>query len=71
VVVVLGVTVSVPPVAPNVFVLPSVPVTVTPVEFVAVTVSTEDLPAVIEAGLAAMITAGLVVEAAIVRLIVV
>jgi hypothetical protein len=66
-----GVTVSVPPVAAKEAVLPSVPVIVIPVEFVAVTVNTDDCPAVIEAGLATRVTAGWVVEAATVRLIVV
>jgi hypothetical protein len=39
-------------------VLPSVPVTVTPVALVAVTVNVDDPPAVIEVGLAVMVTVG-------------
>jgi hypothetical protein len=39
-------------------VLPSVPVTVTAVAFVATTVKVDDPPAVIEVGLAVMVTVG-------------
>lgn len=56
VVVALGFTDCVPPVVGNVYELPSVPFTVTPVALDAVTVSTEELPAVMEAGLAVMVT---------------
>jgi hypothetical protein len=41
-----------------VYELPSLPATVTPVALVAVTVSTEALPAVIDAGFAAIETVG-------------
>ena len=40
--------------------LPSVPLTVTPVALVAVTVKVEEPPAVIEVGLAVMVTVGVV-----------
>jgi hypothetical protein len=43
-----------------VYVLLSVPVTVTWVAFVAVTVNVEELPAVMDAGLALMVTVGIV-----------
>jgi hypothetical protein len=39
-------------------VLPSVPVTVTPVALVAATVNVDELPAAIEVGLAVMLTVG-------------
>jgi hypothetical protein len=58
VVVALGVTLCVPPVDCRVYELPSLPVTVTPVAFVAVTVNRDELPAVIDAGLAVMLTVG-------------
>jgi hypothetical protein len=41
-----------------VYELPSVPTTVTPVALVAVTVSVEELPALMDVGLAAMLTVG-------------
>jgi hypothetical protein len=56
--VVVGLTACVPPVALKVYELLSVPVTVTPVAFVAVTVSVDELPALIEAGLAVILTVG-------------
>ena len=55
--VVVGFTVSVPPVAVRVWVLPS-PVMVTVVAFVAATVKVEDCPAVMEVGLAVIVTVG-------------
>ena len=55
--VVVGFTVSVPPVAAKVWVLPS-PVMVTVVAFVAATVSVEEPPAAIEVGLAEIVTVG-------------
>jgi hypothetical protein len=58
VVVALGLTFCVPPVAGKVYELPSVPVTVIPVAFVAVTVSIDELPAEIEVGFALMPTVG-------------
>jgi hypothetical protein len=48
----------VPPVAPKVNLLPSEPVSDTPVAFLAVTVRIEELPAVTDAGLAAIVTVG-------------
>lgn len=58
-VVAVGLTVSEPPVGePDVYVLPSVPVIVTDVAFVAVTVRVDELPEVIEAGLAVIVTVG-------------
>lgn len=53
-----GVTACVPPVAGRVYELPSVPVTVTCVAFVAATVSVAELPAWTEVGLAVMLTVG-------------
>ncbi len=58
VVAVAGLTAWVPPLDDRVYLLPSVPLTVTWVEFVAVTVNVDELPAVMEAGLAAMLTVG-------------
>jgi hypothetical protein len=58
VVVVVGLTGWVPPLACRVYVLPSVPVTITWVAFVAVTVKMEELPETIEAGLVEMLTIG-------------
>jgi hypothetical protein len=57
-VVAAGLTVCVPPAACRVYVLPSVPVTTTWVAFVAVTVRVDELPEVIEVGLALMLTVG-------------
>jgi hypothetical protein len=57
-VVALGFTAWVPPVAPRVYELPSLPATVTEVAFAAVTVKVEGLPAEIEVGLAVMATVG-------------
>jgi hypothetical protein len=54
VVVTVGLTACVPPVACRVYALPSDPVTLTKVAFVAVTVKIDELPDVIEAGLALM-----------------
>jgi hypothetical protein len=59
-VVAIGLTAWVPPPAVSVYVLPSVPVTVTLVAFVAVTVRVDELPAAIEAGEAEMLTVGAV-----------
>ena len=58
VVVAAGLTACVPPIACRGYVLPSLPVTVTWVEFVAVTVKIAELPEVIDIGFAAMVTAG-------------
>jgi hypothetical protein len=58
VVVAAGLTACVPPVAPNVNLLPSEPERDTAVAFVAVTVRMEELPAVTDAGLAVIVTAG-------------
>jgi hypothetical protein len=58
VVVAVGLTDCVPPVDVRVYELPSLPVIVTPVALVAVTVSVDDPPAVIEVGLAAILTVG-------------
>jgi hypothetical protein len=58
VVVAAGVTVMVPPVAPRVFELPSLPLTVTPVAFVALIVNVEEFPGVMEAGFATILTVG-------------
>ena len=58
VVVVVGVTVSVPPVDERVLVLPSVPVTTTEVALVAVTVSVSELPWLIEGFCAEIVTVG-------------
>jgi hypothetical protein len=57
----VGVTGSVPPVVAIVLLLPSDPVTVTLVAFVAVTVNVEVAPAAIDVGLAVMLTVGSVV----------
>jgi hypothetical protein len=59
VVVEVGLTVAFPPVAPSVSLLPLVPVIVIPVAFLAVTLKTEELPLVIEVGLALIVTVGL------------
>ncbi len=53
-----GLTEWVPPLDDRVYLLPSPPMTVTWVEFVAVTVNVDELPAGMEAGLAVMLTAG-------------
>jgi hypothetical protein len=53
--------VSVPPVPGTVLLLPSEPVTVTPVALVATTVNVDELPAVTVVGLAVMVTVGVVV----------
>ena len=47
-----------PPLACRVYVVPSVPVTVTWVALLAVTVRVEEFPTVIEVGLATMVTVG-------------
>jgi len=57
-----GLTVKVPPVTAKVLLLPSDPVTVTAVAFVAATVNVEEAPAAIEVGLAVMVTVGAVDE---------
>ena len=57
-VVAVGLTACVPPLACRVYELPSLPATVTWVAFVAVTVNMDELPAAIEAGLAAIATVG-------------
>lgn len=54
----VGLTVCVPPVDCMVYVLPSDPVTVTCVAFVADTVKVDELPAVIVVGLEVMLTVG-------------
>jgi hypothetical protein len=54
VVVTVGLTACVPPVTCRVYALPSDPVTLTKVAFVAVTIKIDELPDVIEAGLAVM-----------------
>jgi hypothetical protein len=54
----VGLTVRVPPVAGNALELPSVPVTITFVAFVAVTVSTSELPWLIELFCAEIETVG-------------
>ncbi len=54
-----GLTACVPPLGCTLNVLPSEPVNVMDVAFVAVTVSVEELPAAIEAGLAPMVTVGI------------
>jgi hypothetical protein len=56
-VVVVGLTDCVPPLGSKVYVLPSVPVTVTCVAFVAFTVKVDALPEIIEVGFGAMVTA--------------
>ena len=53
-----GLTVCVPPLGCRVYVLPSLPVTVTWVAFIAVTVNVDEPPAAIDAGLAVMLTVG-------------
>jgi hypothetical protein len=58
VVVEVGLTDTVPPVAAMVRLLPLVPVIVIPVAFWAVTVKTEELPLVIDVGLAVIVTVG-------------
>lgn len=58
VVVVAGLTVCDPPVAANVYLLPSDPVIVTCVAFAATTVKVEDAPAAIEEGVAVIVNAG-------------
>ena len=58
-VVAAGLTVCAPPVGdPSVYVVPSVPAIVTDVAFAAVTVKVDELPDVIEAGLATIVTVG-------------
>jgi hypothetical protein len=57
-VVAIGLTVWVPPLGCRAYVMPSDPVTVTLVAFVAVTVRVDELPEVIEAGEAEMLTVG-------------
>jgi hypothetical protein len=57
-VVAIGLTVWVPPLGCRAYVMPSDPVTVTLVAFVAVTVRVDELPVVIEAGEAEMFTVG-------------
>ena len=52
----VGLTACVPPVGCSVYALPSEPLIVTCVAFVAVTVNVEEFPAVMEAGLAAIVT---------------
>ena len=58
VVVAMGLTVCVPPAAERVYALPSVPLTVTWVAFVAFTVRVEEPPALMEVGLAIILTVG-------------
>jgi hypothetical protein len=56
----------VPPAAATVLLLPSEPVTVTPVAFVAATVNVDEPPAATVVGLAVMVTVAAVVPAAVV-----
>jgi hypothetical protein len=58
VVVAVGPTDCVPPLAGKLYVLPSVPVTVTWVAFAAITINTDDAPEAIDVGLAVMLTVG-------------
>jgi hypothetical protein len=58
VVVTVGLTACVPPFGCSVYVLPSLPVTVTWVALVAVTVKVDELPEVIDVGFAVMVTVG-------------
>jgi hypothetical protein len=58
VVVAAGFTACTPPLGCKVYVLPSEPVNVTCVAFVAITVKLDELPEEIEAGFAAMLTVG-------------
>jgi hypothetical protein len=60
-----GLTTCVPPLIGRVYELPSVPVNVTCVAFVAVTVKTDGLPKTIDVGLAMMVTVGAGFEAAV------
>lgn len=70
VVVEVGLTDAVPPVDANVCWLPSVPLIVTPVAFWAVTLKTEELPEVIDVGLALIVTVGAPVVPPVVTVIV-
>jgi hypothetical protein len=56
VVVAAGLTACVPPLDCRVYVVPSVPVTVTAVALVATTVKVDELPGLMETGLATMLT---------------
>jgi hypothetical protein len=58
VVVTVGLTACVPPFGCRVYELPSVPVTITWVALLAVTVKVDELPELIEGGLAVMVTVG-------------
>ena len=58
VVVFVGLTACVPPLAGKLYELPSEPVTVTALEFVAVTVSIDEAPACTDAGVAEILTVG-------------
>jgi hypothetical protein len=58
VVVTVGLTIWLPPLGCRVYELPSLPLIVTAVELVAVTVNVDDLPEIIDAGLALMLTVG-------------
>ena len=55
---VVGLTACVPPVGCSVYAVPSLPAIVTVVAFVAVTVKIDDVAAMIEVGLAVMVTTG-------------
>lgn len=57
-VVAVGLTICVPPVASKVYELPLLPVTVTVVAFAAATVKVDELPVVIEVGFAVMVIVG-------------
>ena len=57
-VVTVGLTACVPPFGCRVYELPSVPVTITWVALLAVTVKVDELPELIEGGLAVMVTVG-------------
>jgi hypothetical protein len=60
----VGLTDTAPPPAAIVRLLPFVPVIVIPVAFVAITVKIEELPLVIDVGLALMVTVGAVAATA-------
>jgi hypothetical protein len=69
-VVAAGSTTTLPPAGGRVYELPSVPVTVTAVAFVALTVNVDEPPAEIEVGLALMLSVGPVAAPCTVTLIV-
>jgi hypothetical protein len=65
VVVAAGLTDCVPPLGYRVYELPSIPVNITAVAFVAITVKMDAVPAVIEVGLALMLTVAAEVDATV------